>query len=116
MKTADNPELWKLKTKQKPRKKHEIPTEETDEAEHNVWKPKSLPLAYADPRVNNHECEPPSNPKPHSHPIDTPTTVNQDPMYHPSDSPRTRRELQSTRIESPVTRSRNKILSQADIV
>ena len=38
LKSADNPELWKPKTKQKPeKKKHVIPTEETDEVEDSVW-------------------------------------------------------------------------------
>ena len=117
LKTADNPELWNPKTKHKPeKKKHVNPTEETDEDEDSVWKPKSLPLAYVDPTANNGECEPPPGQRPIHPPIDTPITVNQDPTYHPSDSPRSRRELQSTRTEPPVTRSRTRILSQADVV
>ena len=116
LKSADNPELWKPKTKQKPEKKHEIPTEETDEDEDSVWKLKSLPLAYADPTANNGECEPRPSQSPIHTPIDTPITVNLDPTYHPPDSLRSRRELQSTRTEPPVTRSRTRILSQADVV
>ena len=115
LKTAENPELWKPKTKQKPEKKHVYPTEETDEAEGNVWKPKSLPLAYADPTANNGELNPLQVKAPFT-PIHTPNTVNQDPTYHRSDSPRSIRELQSTRTEPPVTRSWTRILSQADIV
>ena len=72
LKTADNPELWKPKTKQKPEKKlHVIPTEETEETEDSVWKPKSLPLAYADHTVNRSEREPPPDQSPihpHRHP------------------------------------------------
>ena len=117
LKSDNNPELWKPKTKQKPQKKlHVNPTDGTDEPEDSVWKPKSLSLAYADDTVNNRECEPPADQSPIHPTIDTPNTDNQDPTYHPSDSLRSRRELQSTRTEPPVTRSRTRILSQADIV
>ena len=59
LKSADNTKLWKPKSKQKPEKKlHVNPTEETDEAEDSVRKPKSLPLAYADHTVNSSEREP----------------------------------------------------------
>ena len=113
MKIADKPELWKPKTKQKSEKKlPRTQTEDTSEAEDSVWKPRSLPLACADCTVNNGEREIP----PGQSPIpDTPTTDTCDPTYHPSDSPRSRRELQSTRNEAPVTRSRTRILSQTDI-
>jgi len=116
LKIADNPELWKPKTKHKSEKKlPRTQTEETSEAEDSVWKPRSLPLACADCTVNNSQRENPPGRSP-IHPItDTPTTDNRDPTYHPSDSPRSRRELQSTRNEPPVTRSRTRILSQTDI-
>jgi len=113
---ADNPELWKPKTKQKSQKN--LPrtrTEDTSEAEDSVWKPRSLPSVCADCTANNGERENPPGQSP-IHPIpDTPTTDTYDPAYHPSDSPRYRRELQSTRNEPPFTRFRNRILSQNDI-
>ena len=116
LKKADNPELWKLKAKQKPEKKlPRTQAEETSEAEDSVWKPKSPPLPCADYTVNNGEHENPPGQSP-VHPIsDTPTNDNRDPTYYPSDSPRSRCELQSTRNEPPVTRSRTRILSQTDI-
>ena len=40
---------------------------------------------------------------------DTPTFESQDPMYLPPQNPRTRREMQNTRIQPPVTRSRTRI-------
>ena len=58
LKSVDNPELCKPKSKQKPERKDEIPMEETYEAEDSEWKLKSLPLAYADTTANNGECEP----------------------------------------------------------
>ena len=116
MKIADNPELWKLKAKQKPEKKlPRTQAEEASEAEDDVWKPRSLPLSCADYTVHNgeHENSPGKSP---IHPItDTPTTDNRDPTYHPSEPPRSRRELQSTRNEPPATRSRTRILSKTDI-
>ena len=116
LKIADNPELWNLKVKQKPEKKQpRTRAEETSEVEDNVWKPRSFPLPCADYTVNNGEHENPPCQSP-IHPItDTSTTDNRDPTYRPSDSPRSRRELHSTRNEPPVTRSRTRILSQTDV-
>jgi hypothetical protein len=45
-------------------------------------------------------------------PTDTPTSSHCDPTYLPPESPWSRRELQSTREQPPVTRSRAKLLSQ----
>ena len=111
LKLAENSELWKPKTRKKPEKKREILTEENDETEDSMWKLKSLPLAYAGPSANSSECEPSLGQSPIHTPTDTPIAVNQDPTYQPPDSPRSRRELQSTRTEPPVTRSRTRIVS-----
>ena len=45
-------------------------------------------------------------------PTDASITLTHDPTYHPPDTPRSRRELQTTRNETAVTRSREKIVSQ----
>ena len=80
MKIADNPELWKTKTKQKSQKN--LPRnqrEDTSEVEDSVWKTRSLPLACADSKANNGERENPPGQSP-IHPItDTPTTDTCDP-------------------------------------
>jgi hypothetical protein len=36
----------------------------------------------------------------------TPTAERQDPTYHPAETRRSRREMQTTRFEPPITRSR----------
>jgi len=116
LKIADNFELWKPKAKQNSEKNlPRTEAEETSEAEDSVWKPRSLPLACADCTANNGERENPPGQSP-IHPItDTPTTDTCDPTYHHSDSPRSRRELQSTRNKPAVTRSRTRIITQTDI-
>jgi hypothetical protein len=45
-------------------------------------------------------------------PLDAPSSEQRDPSYRPPETPRSRRELQATRDEPPVTRSRTRILSQ----
>jgi len=42
----------------------------------------------------------------------TPASERIDPSFHPSETPRSRRELQTTGFEPPVTRDRGKALSQ----
>ena len=60
MKTADNPELWKPKAKQKLEKKQPKNfVEKSSEAEESEWKPRPLPLAYADHTVSNDQRETP---------------------------------------------------------
>ena len=45
-------------------------------------------------------------------PMDTPASESTDPSYHPSETPRSRRELQTTRFEKPINRARAKALSE----
>ena len=57
-KTADNPELWKLKRKQEAKTKQlKKLAEETHEAEESDLKPRHLTLAYEDHKVSNAELE-----------------------------------------------------------
>jgi hypothetical protein len=44
--------------------------------------------------------------------LDTPSSEHSDPSYRPPETPRSRRQLQTTCPEPPVTRSRTRILSQ----
>ena len=44
--------------------------------------------------------------------LDTPFSEQTDPSYHPPETPRSRRELQTTRTDPPVTRSRTRVLNQ----
>jgi len=46
---------------------------------------------------------------------DTPTVESQDPTHPPPQTPRSRREMQNTRIQPPVTRSRTRIMSQENV-
>ena len=116
LKKADNLDLWKFKAKQKLEKKlPRTQAEETNKAEVSVRNRSSLRLPCTDYTVKNCEYENPSG-QCTVHPIsDTPTNNNRDPTCHPSDLPRSRRELQCTKNEPPVTRSRTRIITQTDI-
>ena len=71
----------------------------------------ALPLATYVPRQDN---EPPNQATPYRDssplsPIRTPVSAErQDPSYEPADSPRSRRELRSTREDLPLTTSTTK--------
>jgi len=75
LKIADIPELWNLKSKQKPEKKQpRTQAEETSEAEASVWKPTSVTLPRADYTVNDGEHvnppgQSPIHPITHTHPL-----------------------------------------------
>jgi hypothetical protein len=43
---------------------------------------------------------------------DTPNSERTDPSYCPPETPRSRTELQTTRLDPPITRSRARIMSQ----
>ena len=73
------------------------------------------PLAQESPRqdsplangeVSSNQLHARDSPSPTRRDIDTPTAERTDPTYRPADSSRSRRELQDTRFEPPVTRSR----------
>ena len=44
--------------------------------------------------------------------LSSPASEHRDPTYLPSDTPRSRREMQPTRIELPMTTSRTKAVTQ----
>ena len=54
----------------------------------------------------------PDTPLSAQRPMDTPASERIDPSYRLSERPRSRRELQTTKFELPVTRARAKALSQ----
>lgn len=44
-------------------------------------------------------------------PVDTTSSKHSDPSYEPPETPMSRREMQTTRTESPVTRSRARFVT-----
>jgi len=65
--------------------------------------------------TSEHETPPLQTPEVIQSEVDTSCSELRDPSYHPSDTPRSRRELQSTRTEPPITRSRARILSHDSV-
>jgi len=65
-----------------------------------------------DDSPGNPEREPPplQTPETIQSNVDTPRSELKEPSYHPSETPKSRRELQTTRAVSPITRSRARIM------
>jgi hypothetical protein len=120
LKEARNADLWKPKVSQRPVKKARrepaprTEEEEEEEAEFEFGSPPLVSPGY--PTVGTDHSIPLTQDaqviSPVPLPIDTPTPRHCDPTYLPPESPRSRRELQSTREQPPITRSRAKLLSQ----
>ena len=76
-----------------------------------------FPLSVADDPIPETECRtPPSanldTPDTGERTIDTSVSSKDDPSYSPLETPRSRRELQNTRAEPPVTRLRTRNVLQ----
>jgi hypothetical protein len=117
LKKAFDSGAWKPKAKQKakkPRVKTQGDAEEELEEEVTL---RPFPLlqatrqeAIAEPVVPPDQT--PHTPEPSPQILDTPASERCDPTYIPNQTPKSRRELQPTRIEPPVTRSKARIVSQ----
>jgi len=110
-----NPQTWKPKLKQKgtkklPKKPTSCQEEENQDDERYLGR---FPLR-TEVRLQN-RTSPDRNPiTPEHYPqsADISISENTDPNYEPPQTPTSRRELQHTRAEPPVTRSRARIVSQ----
>jgi hypothetical protein len=120
LKLSHNTEIWKPKTehkfaKKRPKKPVTRPVEEEEEEEEEI-RARPLPVKKANRPEDStdHEILPNSNlstPEPLPQITDTPASERSDPSYQPSETPRSRREMQNTRFESPMTRAHTKVLS-----
>ena len=113
LKPAYNPDSWKPTVKQKAKRKvRNKPPAPTEEEEIRIG---PFPLVLQTPKENATDHLPPPDQNPHT-PATTPQTLtppaseHRDPEYLPSDTPKSRREMQPTRIEPPMTRSRTRVV------
>ena len=121
LKPAYDSEAWKPKTERKTveklRKKPNLRSEEEEEDE-TKFGPHPL-LETSQPEFRTERQVPvyrtPMTPEAVSPITDTPAFESQDPTYLPPQTPRSRREMQNTRIQPPVTRSRTRIMSQENV-
>ena len=120
LKPAYDLEAWKpkaeRKTVEKLRKKPNLRSEE----EENETKFGPHPLLEASqPEFRTERQVPldqtPITPETAPQITDKPTSESQDPTYLPPQTPKSRREMQTTRIQPPVTRSRARIMSQESV-
>jgi hypothetical protein len=119
LKRAYNSESWTLRQKRqlerKPRSKQR---EETDESEEDEFSFRHFPLASAEHLADEPGHEPQTDHSPNplpsvQQPMDTPTSDRSDPSYYPPGTPCSRQELQTTRADPPLTRSRATVLPQS---
>ena len=113
LKKCYNQSLWNPKGSQKIAKrfpKRKAKRRNSSEGEEEEFRIGRFPLEIADP-IPETECRTPlsanlDTPDTGERTIDTSVSSKDDPSYSPLDTPRSRRELQSTRAEPPVTRLR----------
>jgi hypothetical protein len=121
MKPAYDAEIWKPKdsagisSKQatRPNKRARRKTTRRGESEEDEVRIGPFPLLRARPQIDQVEPRtPPSRTPDTPDPVETspesPRSEGRDPSYEPSRTPRSRRELQPTRMEPPLTRARAK--------
>ena len=112
LKAAPDPSVWKPKPKRQTAKKHSERSRTTQEEEgEEEVRIGPFPLLSEAPL----EARTPPNQIPCSPPTPQPAAISpserQDPTYQPPETPRTRREMQTNRIDPPITRSRTRITS-----
>jgi hypothetical protein len=118
LKRAYNSESWTPSQKRQPeRKPRGKQREETDGSEEDEFSFRHFPLANTEHLAEEPGHEPQTdhspNPLPSAQqPMDTPTSKRSDPSYYPPRTPLSRQELQTTRTEPPLTRSRARVLLQ----
>ena len=118
LKKAYSFDSWKSKQNQRPAKKpRKSPTKHLNEDTENEVQIRSFPLQRNaqvlegfEPRTLPNQV--PSTLKSVSPVANTPCSERLDPTYEPAPTPRSRRELGTTRPEPPLTRSRTRIQMQ----
>jgi len=114
LKKCYNQSLWNPKKSQKGAKrfpKRKAKRRNSSEGEEEEIRIGKFPLELADDPILETACTPPPSanldtPDTGERTIDTSVSSKDDPSYSPLDTPRSRRELQNTRAEPPVTRLR----------
>ena len=114
LKKCYNQSLWNPKKSQKGGKrfpKRKAKRRNSGVGEEEEFRIGKFPLSVADDPILETVCTPqPSanldTPDTGERTIDTSVSSKDDPSYSPLDTPRSRRELQNTRAEPPVTRLR----------
>ena len=103
LKEAHNPEAWKPKAERKfPRKQTRKTVPQADDEQEDEIKIGSIPLLKARrPEARDeHRTRPDpvlDTPEPMQEPLNTPDFEYRDPSYEPSETPRSMRELRTTR-------------------
>jgi len=120
LKKSFNPELWNPKPRQKPERNAPRRLAKPQNANGNSqddFKIGPYPLVCSQNSEARAEHEPlvdhsPDTPDLTQQPTDTPISDRNDPRYQAPNTPRSRREIQTSRTHPPLTRLRVKTLSQ----
>jgi hypothetical protein len=112
LKKAYSSEIWTTQQKQRPKRTQpKRKTKDRDEDTDFEFRLGPLPLSSTDYLPANVEREPQVDHSPNltrldQRPLAIPTSEHHDPSYYPPGTPRSRKELQTTRTEPPLNRSR----------
>jgi hypothetical protein len=115
LKRVHDQDFWNAQSKRKsrkgfPKRPSEHPDSDTEEGFRIGPFPMVTPNYPAErTEFQNQVLDTPCSAQQH---VDTPSSEQRDPSYRPPETLRSRRELQATRDEPPVSRSRTRILSQ----
>jgi hypothetical protein len=113
-----NQSLWKQNPSQKTVKQPpKRSTKHSDQDEEREFQFRKFPLEVTDELNDLTNCETLPDrtldiPSPTEHTLDTPSSERTDPNYSPPTIPKSRRELQITRADPPITRSQTRIMQQ----
>jgi len=116
LKSVHDSSLWKpineINRSRKPSSKSSVTIDSGQEAELLA---RPIPLVQEVPTGDRRPLVPtPVAPQPAPQVLNTPGSERSDPSYFPPTTPSSRRELQATRLEAPVTRARARILPLED--
>ena len=85
-----------------------------DEEEEFIFNPYPIVMTDDTPSATKREPPPhqtPETPDPTQSDVETPISEVRNPSYRPSETPNSRRKLQTTRTQPPLTRSSARIMS-----
>ena len=116
LKGAYASEQWKTQVEPKTRKQSRKGSARHSRQDEEEYVVNHYPIVITEdvpsaPERENAARENPETPDTAQSEVETPSSELRDPSYHPSDTPKSRRELQATRTQPPLTRSRARMMS-----
>ena len=116
LKGAYTSEHWKPQVEPRTRKQSRKESAKLSKQDEGKFVVNSYPIVITEDSPSATEREPPPQqtheiPDPAHSEVETPSSELRNPSYHPSDTLKSRRALQATSAQPPLTRSRARIMS-----